>query len=159
MYSLQDQEQTRAVGLLFHLEDDEVLTDAVHRELLVLWEETLDAFAVDRVLVVDRTRNGLAADFRPKSGRLSWARFGSLQEAEAAHPDAVWVYLEQGGEPLDAFEHPKDDVIYAFGPDSTGFTLEPGKRYLEIRMPRPIGLFSLQAVTIVLYDRVSRRMR
>ncbi len=155
----QELEQTRAVGLLFHLEDDEVLTDAVLQELLALWEETLDAFAVNRVLVVDRTRNGLAADFRPTSGHLSWSRFALLQEAEAAYPDAVWVYFEQGGEPLDAFEHPQDNVIYAFGPDSTGFALEPGKRYLEIRTPHPIGLWSLQAATVVLYDRTSRRMR
>ena len=152
----QELEQTLGVGVLFHFVDEPVLTDAVLKELLSLWEETLDAFTVDYALVVDQTRNGLAADFRPGSDRLSWARFGSLQEAEAAHPDAVWVYLEQGGEPLDSFEHPKDNVIYAFGPDSTGFTLEPGKRYVEIRMPRPMGLWSVQAASVVLYDRATR---
>jgi hypothetical protein len=38
----QGQEATRAVGLLFHLENDEVLTDEILRSLLALWEETLD---------------------------------------------------------------------------------------------------------------------
>jgi hypothetical protein len=71
----------------------------------------------------------------------------------------MWIYFEQGGEPLETFVHPDDNVIYAFGPDSTGFTLEAGKRYLEIQMPRPLGLFSLQAATVVLYDRVRRQMR
>jgi tRNA(Leu) C34 or U34 (ribose-2'-O)-methylase TrmL len=149
-------EPTRAVGVLFHLENDELLTDVVLRGLLVLWEETLAAFAVDHVLVVDRTRHGLAATFQPTAGHLSWARFASLQEAEAAHPDAAWVYLEQGGEPLAAFAHPRDNVIYAFGPDSTGLPIEPGKHYREIPMPRATGLFALQAATVVLYDRVSR---
>jgi hypothetical protein len=154
--STQPNEQARGAAVLFHLDDEEGLTEEVLSQLLVLWDETLDAFAVDRVMVVDLTRSSVAAHFQPKAGRREWARFGSLEEAEAAYPDAVWIYFELGGEPLDRFEHPDDGAIYVFGPNSTGLALEPGKRYVEIPMPRPTGLFSLQAASIVLYDRIHR---
>lgn len=147
--------------VLVHLIDiDEIeagLVPTPEYALLVsgLWGDLMEAFALDELLIVDATTEQLAAGMAAEQAR--WRRFESLAEAEATYSDATWVYFEQGGQRLDTFDHPTGDVIYAFGPDSTGFAHESMKTYVEIPTARPHGLFSATAAAIALYDRFRRR--
>jgi hypothetical protein len=147
--------------VLLHLVDEEepdvALYGTVAKHFLLismLWDDLVQNFALDELLIVDETTAKLAA--LVPAGHTGWRRFESLAEAEAAYRDATWVYFEHGGERLDRFEHPTGNVIYAFGPDSTGFVREPGKTYVEIPTVRRHGFFSPIAASIALYDRHRR---
>ena len=148
------------VRVLFHLVDvDEtdvgLFPIATHIPLIVmLWDDLLQNFAVAELLIVDQTSEKVGASVAAEHPQ--WRIFERLSQAEAAFPAATWVYFEHGGQPLDGFDHPGGDVVYAFGPDSTGFELMPGKTHVEIPTARPYGFFSPLAAAIALYD---RRMR
>ncbi|MDP8904458.1 MAG: hypothetical protein M3N29_03955 [Chloroflexota bacterium] len=146
--------------MLFHLvdaeeTDDELSPIETYLPLIqMMWLDVVYAFGLDGLLVVDQTDRKVARSLHFEG--LDCSRFDSLADAEAANPDARWVYFEQGGQPLTEFVHPEGDVIYAFGPDTVGLAHEPGKTYVEIPTVRPWGFFSPLAAAIVFADRLMR---
>jgi hypothetical protein len=82
--------------------------------------------------------------------------FDTLDQAQAAYSDHVWVWLcASGSLLLDEFAHPAgDNVIYAFGHNVDGMGPEFDDREGDkVRLRNPEVIWDYMAAYSVLYDR------
>lgn len=48
--------------------------------------------------------------------------YDTLEDAQAAYPDHVWVYLDSASEThISAYQHESDNVVYVVGHDQSGY--------------------------------------
>lgn len=148
------------IRVLFHLVDYDSREEGLEPLpvylplIMMLWDDVVRNYHLDGLIVIDQTEARLAADLT--FADYEFDRFESLAEAEAAFGDAQWVYFEHGGQPLSDFEHPAGDAVYAFGPDTVGLPLEPGRTHVEIPTLGRIGFMSPVAASIAFHDRLTR---
>ncbi|MGH9158191.1 MAG: hypothetical protein ACRD1K_20675 [Acidimicrobiales bacterium] len=104
------------------------------------WESVALAFRVELITIDD-----------------AGGSFPELQPARDQLRDHEWVFITpKGTVDLRNFEHPKQDVVYAFGRDFAAFDFEEPS--VRIATPRPTEFYSHIAAAIVLWDRTGRSL-
>lgn len=89
---------------------------------------------------------------------MPYLKFATFEEARRILWQYKFVAVEQGGEDLATFTHPKR-AAYLMGSEVTGLPaelVEASDTYIEIGTARPFSLNVAQTGGIVLYDRVAK---
>lgn len=101
------------VRVILHWELPQALQDRfAAKKMFIRWSHTCKAFGVDELILVNV--DGLDAGYGDSEIKITVV--DTLEEALASVPEETLVYVEQGGAPLDEFEHPQD-ATYVFGSD------------------------------------------
>jgi len=152
------------IGIIIHLEDRWNYTQSDRDiDVLQMYQETVRAFNVDTLIIIDKTTEGIVHKFIGVD--TVYATYKTLKEALHAYPDVTKIYFEHenaipaGTEysPLNDLIHPKDNVLYIFGGDEQGLNLveiplEKDDKIVSIQFTKYI-LWSIVSMTTVLYDR------
>ena len=132
------------------------------------WVNQLYAFGLDVLLLVG-TKELLKILDGVQSGTVTVSLIEKLEEASVIYPTAMRVFVEHRGvipgnvkyEFLHDFKHPQD-VLYCFGADAVGTalpTLQEKDKLVTIDYPHEdIALYSQEALTCVLYDRMVKNL-
>lgn len=109
---------------------------AVHEADLGWVRDTIKQFGFDTMLMVDQSQDAKGRYYQHTDSEVTYARYGQLSEAQAAHPDVQWLLLEHPEKlavkgatdvhDLWAYDHAQhqDDVIYCVGSDATGIPVQ-----------------------------------
>ena len=148
------------VGVVVHLEDKWNYTQSDRDiDILQMFEETVKALGVDTFIIIDKTTDGMVHNFG--SIDITYAKYGTLDEALAAYPDVNKFYFEHTRSipaetkyiTLDELAHPVDNVLYIFGGDEQSLNLHNIEgTVVSIEVSHYI-LWSIVAMSLVLYDR------
>jgi hypothetical protein len=131
------------VRVILHWELPSALQDRfAAKKMFIRWSHTCKAFGVDELILVNV--DGLDAAYGDSEIKITVV--DTLEEALASVPEETLVYVEQGGAPLDEFEHPQD-ATYVFGSD---FGQLPRA---DVEFASNIPVNAEIACGIVLYDR------
>lgn len=101
------------IAVIAHWELPAALSDLkAQKKMLTHWTHTLKAFGVENLVLVD------VDGVRPviNDSEIHHQVVNTLAEAIELFPDLEHVYVEEGGEPLENFNHPKN-AVYIFGSD------------------------------------------
>ena len=149
------------IGVVIHLEDrwNYVQSDR-DIEIMQMYHESAKAFNVNLFIVIDKTTEGNVYRFPVD---ITCEVYKTLKEALEKYSDYTKLYFEQAraisGEytSLDNLVHPKDNVLYIFGGDERGLqladvVLSGNDKIVSVDFTSFV-LWSITAITIVLYDR------
>jgi len=126
-----------------------------------IWKDTIKPLGANLLYYVDE--KGIAPEHNDVE--IIYKTFSTLEKAIAENPEVTYVYLEaERNIPrkikytrLKDFAHPKEDVIYVLGKDSTELPLAKlplkGNHVVTIDTFQGYAIWALVAAGIALYDR------
>lgn len=122
-----------------------------------VWRRTIYAFNIDCYIVVDETENHSFSGWSDQNHECHIVK--KLDEALAIHPNLTKVWVDTTVNStvtvsIEQFSHPKDNVVYIFGPDGRNIELKADH---HITLDVPYKLWEIQACSIVLYDRNAKK--
>jgi hypothetical protein len=130
-------------GIIFHWELQQSLTNrTVQRQLAKRITLTCKAFDVKDICFIDV--DGIEPEI--SDAEINFNVVNSLEDALKLFNTGTYVWVEQGGESLKTYKHPKD-AIYIFGPDYGNL------KESTIEIPIKQGIYADIACGIVLADR------
>jgi len=149
------------IALLYHLEEvGGPLVEPI--TTMSVWSGLAEAFSAE-VICVDHTAQELGKTIARAH------RFTRLEDAELLFLDHEWLYflpqecINGRGRhvSLKELEHPREDAVYAFGPNFKTLDVEKNRRtergrIVVIETPKPREFHAHVAATMALYDRYVR---
>jgi hypothetical protein len=154
------------IAVLFHLEDHWNYTQSDRDiDILQMYDETLRAFEVNLMLLVDKTTEGnvhtrihgtTPAIEVHKDINSALDKYQKLKRVFFEHTNVI-TNLNLDYITLDKLKHPKDDVLYVFGGDETSLNFKEIKlrekdEIVNINISKYI-LWTIVAISVVLSDR------
>ena len=152
------------IGVVIYLEDKWNYTQSDRDiDILQMYQETLAAFGVDKLFIIDKTTNGIV--HRTFRLDLPQVIYKSLSEILSEYPNHIKIYFEHKNAIPNNIEyislsnliHPEIDVLYVFGGDEGGIRFNDiqmgiNDKIVMIDSPDFI-LWSIVAIAITMYDR------
>jgi hypothetical protein len=133
-------------GIIFYWEQPAVLVhEKIQKKLISRWTLTAKAFGISNICVIDV--DGIEPIVNDSEIKFTIVK--TLEEALNLFSNSSKVWVEQGGEPLVNFKHPKD-AVYIFGSD---FGQLPEA---TVEIPISQGIHSDIACGIILADRLEK---
>lgn len=112
------------------------------KKVFTRWSHTCKAFGVKDIVLVNV--DGLDASYG--DAEVSLTVVDTLDEALSMFDNNRLVFVEEGGKPIDTYQH-KEDAVYVFGSDFGGLP----RADLGITTAQPLN--AEQACAVVLYER------
>jgi len=129
---------------------------------LILWHDLCVAMGVDIVIMIPDLKRFNFDD-------ITLERYSTMQEAIDAHPELTKVFLEPKSiadenniesESITTFDHP-EDAMYIFGNSARSniglVDLDRGDKVVYVPTVVDKQIWSIQVVSIVLYDRAKKQ--
>jgi len=151
------------IAVVFFFEDVTAnIASGIPEATVERWVYSAKFLGADKLIMIDKTTFRIGQYYRHADSEIEFERFERLEEAEAVHPDAAWVFLENkkaldaagvSCTRMDKFAHPVGDTIYVVGADSGSHDIVTGREEgIWINIPAP-DMWSEAAMAICLYDR------
>ena len=154
------------VGVIFHFEDNDKNLFSGRPVDVDLWRESMKPLGGDTLIMIDKTKQGLGKGINWPDTETKFEYFTSLEEAEAAHAGATFIYTESPNAIpksvkdqtwLSDFVHPEENVIYVFLSDySSGVPENDPRKWLKFKTVKGMGCWAIAAMSVILYDRLKK---
>lgn len=147
-----------SVAIAFHFEDNTVNIQSGRDVDMRMWSNIALSFGIDEFFCIDCTEAGIRHE------ESNYKQYKSLKEMQEDNIKYNWVYLTpEKSVPkgkdftfLENFNHPKDNVCYVLGRDSSGFSVEAKDlregKYVCLNIGRS-QMWAHVVSAIVLHDR------